>query len=58
MDEEHMIAWQDVLDEVAAGRMGNLSCPYCQTSPLIVEQTETMKISCPSCKKFIEGRMG
>ena len=52
-----MIAWQDVLDEVVAGRTGDLSCPHCKHRPLVVEEVEhATRISCPRCLKFIQGK--
>jgi len=57
VDEEALIAWQDVLDMVVAGRPGDLACPFCNHRPLAVEEVEnSTKISCTKCKKFIQGR--
>jgi hypothetical protein len=57
VDEEEMIAWQDVLDMIAAGRPGDLPCPFCKHRPLLVEDVEfSTRISCSKCKKFIQGR--
>ncbi|MCA9673940.1 MAG: hypothetical protein H6709_20860 [Kofleriaceae bacterium] len=57
MDEEELIAWQDVLDQIAAGRPADLACPFCRHRPLAIEETEgTTKISCVKCGKFIQGR--
>ncbi|HVK73651.1 MAG TPA: hypothetical protein VM734_10030 [Kofleriaceae bacterium] len=57
MDEEALIAWQDVLDQVMAGRPGDLACPYCKHRPLTVEEVEwSTRISCSKCGKFIQGR--
>ena len=56
-DEEALIAWQDVLDMVVAQRPNDLSCPYCQHRPLVVEEIDnSTRISCTKCKKFIQGR--
>ena len=57
MNEEEMIAWQDVLDEIAAGRSTTLQCPFCATAPLDVEEkfNGRTKISCKKCSKYIEG---
>jgi|GEM_PF-1431729 hypothetical protein len=56
-DEEALIAWQDVLDSVVAGRPNDLSCPYCNHRPLTVEEIDnSTRISCGKCKKFIQGR--
>ena len=62
MDEEDLIVWQDVLDEVAAGRPDGLVCPFCRKGKLEIEQGERgrVRIACPEsgCKKFIEGSIG
>ncbi|HWM85403.1 MAG TPA: hypothetical protein VNO33_06180 [Kofleriaceae bacterium] len=60
MDEEELIVWQDVLDEIAAGRRADLACPHCAARPLAVEDSPTgsTRISCPSCRRFLEGRFG
>jgi hypothetical protein len=54
-----MILWQDVLDEINAGRKNGLSCPFCRKGELQVEDNvRGLKVSCPQCKKFIEGSLG
>lgn len=57
------MAWQDVLDEIAAGRSENLTCPLCRKGKLVIETLGEpersggpTRISCPQCKKYIEGR--
>ena len=60
LDEEAAMMWQDVLDEVAAGRARNLHCPYCQVGEVAIthdEQTKRTKVECRGCKRFIEVRM-
>lgn len=57
MDEEQLIVWQDVLDQIMAGRPDSLSCPFCRTTPMLVEKLEySTRISCTKCGKFIQGR--
>ena len=57
MDEEELIVWQDVLDQIMAGRPNDLVCPYCRHRPLLVEEPErSTRISCSKCGKFIQGR--
>jgi hypothetical protein len=57
VDEEALIAWQDVLDMVAAGRPSEAGCPFCNHRPLTIEEVEhSTRISCGKCKKFIQGR--
>lgn len=59
MDEEEVIVWQDVLDEIAAGRPDNLTCPFCNHTPLRVEgEGMRTRIRCDQCGKFIEGTFG
>ncbi len=57
-EDEDMIVWQDTLDEIMAGRRSGLVCPVCKQGSLEVEdQPRGIRISCPQCKKFIEGSM-
>ena len=57
VDEEALMAWQDVLDAVAAGRPSEAGCPFCNHRPLTIEEVEfSTRISCGECKKFIQGR--
>ena len=57
MDEEELIAWTEVLDMVNAGRPENLSCPFCNHRPLVMEEIDnSTRIMCSKCKKFIQGR--
>jgi len=57
VDEEALIAWQDVLDQIMAGRPGDMTCPYCKHRPLVVEEVDfSTRISCTKCGKFIQGR--
>jgi hypothetical protein len=60
MDEQQLIVWQDALDEIAAGRRTALVCPLCAARPLVVEDRPdgSTRISCPSCRRFLEGRFG
>ena len=59
MDEEEAIAWQDVLDEIFAGRKDNLECPFCSARPLAVtENGPRTRIHCTKCGKYIEGTFG
>jgi transcription elongation factor Elf1 len=57
VDEEALIAWQDVLDMVVNGRPNEVGCPYCNHRPLTIEEIDnSTRISCSKCKKFIQGR--
>ncbi len=58
-EDETMIVWQDVLDEIVAGRRTGLVCPSCKNGQLEIEdRPRGIRITCPACKKFIEGAMG
>jgi len=59
MGDDDFIYWQDVLDEIAAGRRAQLRCPFCQTAGLAITEKgpgTTTRIECASCRHFIEGR--
>ena len=57
VDEEALMPWMDVLDMVNAGRPSEVGCPFCSHRPLTIEEVEhSTRISCPKCKKFIQGR--
>lgn len=52
-----MIAWQDVLDAIAAGRPGEASCPFCRHRPMTVEEVDfSTRVSCSKCGKYIQGK--
>lgn len=58
MDEEAAMIWQDVLDEVAAGREQNLRCPFCDKGQVTVDRNEQrVRLECGACRRYIEGRM-
>jgi hypothetical protein len=58
MNEEDSLLWQDVLDEVAAGRTQSLQCPFCKKGEIAVSQIERVtRLECKACRRFIEGRM-
>ena len=57
MGEDDFIYWQDVLDDIAAGKRSALRCPFCQAVGVKVEPKGPLhRIECPACKHFIEGR--
>jgi ribosomal protein S27AE len=60
VDEEELIIWQDVLDQVAARRADRLACPHCAAVPLAIEEDPggLTRIACGQCQRFIEGRFG
>lgn len=57
-DYDELVVWQDVLDEILAGRSKGLRCPYCDAQALTVEKTPaTLSIKCAECGKSFFGRM-
>lgn len=60
MDEDEVMKWQDVLDEVASGRANAerpLYCPFCQKGEVVVDRKpDRTRIECQGCRRFIEGR--
>ncbi len=57
MSEDDFIYWQDVLDDIAAGRKTPLRCPFCQTDGLqVTRKGLATRIECPACRHFIEGK--
>jgi hypothetical protein len=57
MGEDDFIYWQDVLEDIAAGKLSALRCPFCQQGGLKVEQKGMMtRVECTACRHFIEGR--
>jgi hypothetical protein len=58
LDEDDLIRWQDVLDEINAGRTAGLACPFCDHVPLEVASLPmgVTRISCSRCRNHIEGR--
>jgi len=58
LDDEALILWQDVLDEIAAGRGNGMPCPHCGHRTLEIHELPDgiTKVTCTGCKKFIEGR--
>lgn len=57
-EEEQALMWQDVLDEIVAGRKANLVCPFCQKGPLTIDETPLRtKVTCGACRRFIEGKL-
>jgi hypothetical protein len=57
VEEEALVAWQDVLDMVVNGRPNEVACPYCNHRPLTIEEIDqSTRISCSKCGKFIQGR--
>lgn len=57
-DDDEIVIWMDVLDEVMSGRTRSLRCPYCSTQGLEVEKTPAnLSIKCTACGKYFSGRL-
>ena len=55
--EDYLVIWQDLLDEVMAGRSRGLKCPECGAPDLEVEKDEAkVSIRCRGCGRTIQGR--
>jgi hypothetical protein len=58
VNEEDIIYWQDLLDLIAAGRTGELVCPFCKKGQVqMTQQHRVTRLECPTCRRFIEGQM-
>lgn len=58
-DFEELSMWQDILDEVMAGRVDNHKCPFCEKKTVEADldaEGGAVRVSCLSCGKFVEGR--
>lgn len=56
--EEMLLALQDVLTDVAAGRPDGHTCPRCGEGALRCEHDEargSVEVSCPKCRLHFEG---
>lgn len=57
VSDDDFIYWQDVLDDIAAGRKAPLRCPFCQAEGLkITQKGAVTRIECTACRHFIEGK--
>ena len=57
-NEEELSVWQDVLDQVMAGRTKGHTCPHCGEAELAAEIDEfQLTVRCDGCGKWIEGRL-
>jgi hypothetical protein len=55
--EDDAIYWQDLLEEVLAGRDAGLKCPFCYKGEITVERRGLVtRLECRACRHFIEGR--
>jgi len=63
MDEDDIVLWQDLLDEVAAGRSKGLRCPFCPPTTkgsevVVTKEGFKTRVECQVCHRYLEGRMG
>lgn len=57
-EDEAAVLWQDVLDDVAAGRVQGLRCPLCKQGDVKVDRNpQRLRLECTRCRGFIEGRL-
>jgi ribosomal protein L37AE/L43A len=57
-DYDELVIWQDILDEVMAGRTQGHRCPKCNAPGLEVEKTPSrVYIKCSDCGNTFEGRL-
>lgn len=57
-ESEQLSVWQDILDEVMAGRVSGHRCPFCEDTTIVAEADEYfMKVHCTSCGRWIEGQL-
>ena len=59
-DSEDLSVWQDVLDQVMAGRTKGHTCPHCGKAEVDAEIDEYqtfLKVACPGCGKYVEGQL-
>ena len=57
-DYDELVDWQDILDEIMAGRTKGHRCPSCKTQGLEVEKTPArVHIKCNHCGKTFTGRL-
>lgn len=57
VSEDDLVLLQDILDEVVNGRTKGHPCPFCGNGNLNAVLDEGgVRIECPSCGKYFEGR--
>ncbi len=50
--------YQDIIQDVLAGRMEGHKCPYCNKGELEIKfDGSRMYIKCPECGRFFEGML-
>ena len=49
---------KQVMENIAAGRVSNLTCPFCKNAQLKKAMGDYGPVfNCPACRKFIEAPM-
>ena len=43
-EEEEALIWQDVLDDIVAGRVTNLLCPFCKKNPVFIDKQQNFRV--------------
>ncbi len=57
-DYDELVSWQDILDEIMAGRTKGHRCPKCHAEGLNVEKTPArVSVKCNQCGVTFEGRL-
>lgn len=57
-DYDQLVIWQDILDEIVAGRTTGHRCPACKAQGLQVERTPAIiTITCNECGINFRGRL-
>lgn len=57
-DYEELSMWQDILDEVLAGRTDNHTCPFCGKKEVEASTEQgQVRVQCLACGKYVEGMM-
>lgn len=59
MTEDPEVLWQMVLDEFVAGKRSGIRCPFCAKADIAIDETPVRtRLSCPECRRFVEGKLG
>ena len=57
-DYDQLVIWQDILDEIMAGRTKGHLCPVCHAAGLDIEKTPAqIFIKCNECGVTFKGRL-
>ncbi len=55
---EQLSVWQEILDEVMAGRVTGHRCPFCEDPTIVAAADEyVLSVKCTSCGRWIEGQV-